>query len=141
MEQNPNERFLTPLTLSERVNALMPKYKEMFAERGGVTPSDPLEFHLNHLARYWSRLVGFCRQNPSRPEGFIESDLGSCIAVGSEFANELIGPTSPIHGRWQEYWKRTQAILHDRPVTIEDVEVASRIFDDCLAELKYDPWS
>ncbi len=48
--------------LAERARAMIPRYEKNFAERGGITPSDPLEFHLYHLARYWSRLVGFCRQ-------------------------------------------------------------------------------
>ena len=126
--------------LAERVSAMIPGYEKMFVERGGITPSDPLEFHLYHLARYWSRLVGFCRQCPSKPEVFIDTDLGACVKVGSEFAHKLIGSNHPIHERWQKYWKRTQAILHERPVTIEEVEAASRAFDECLAELRYDPW-
>ena len=120
---------------------MIPGYEKMLAERGGITPSDPLEFHLYHLARYWSRLVGFCRQDPSKPEGWIDGDLGACVEVGSEFAHKLIGPDSPIYGRWQEYWAQTQAVLHKRPVTIEAVEAASQIFDACLVGLKYDPWA
>jgi hypothetical protein len=127
--------------LAERVREIMPGYEKMLAERGGITPSDPLKFHLYHLARYWSRLVGFCRQEPSKPAAFIETDLGACVQVGSEFAHKLIGEDSPIHGRWQEYWTQTQAVLHERPVSLENVETASRIFDTCLAELKYDPWA
>jgi len=30
-----------------------------------------------------------------------------------------------IYGLWQDYWKRAQAVLHDRPVTLQDVEAAS----------------
>ena len=126
--------------LAERVSAMLPHYEEMFAGSGGVTPSDPLKFHLYHLARYWSRLVGFCRQEPSMPEVFIETDLGACVQVGSEFAHKLIGPDSPIYRLWQDYWTQTQAVLHKRPVTIEAVEAASQAFDACVAELKYDPW-
>jgi hypothetical protein len=124
--------------LAERVNLLIPRYEQMFAERGGVTPSDPLQFHLYHLARYWSRLVAFCTQNPSTPEVSIESDLGACVKVASDFAHNLIVSSSPIHARWQTYWTLTQRILHERPVTIEAVEAASRAFDECLAEMKYD---
>ena len=104
---------------------MISSYEKIFAERGGITPSDPLEFHLYHLERYWSRLVGFCRQDPSKADCFVDSDLGACVEVGSEFAHKLIGPSSPIHERWQEYWRRTQAILHKRPVTIKNVEAAS----------------
>jgi hypothetical protein len=71
-------------------------YEEMFAERGGVAPTDPLKFHLYSLARYWSRLVGFCRQTPSSPEGWIDGDLGACVQGGSEFAHKLITPDSPL---------------------------------------------
>ncbi|HEV2437978.1 MAG TPA: hypothetical protein VG077_18440 [Verrucomicrobiae bacterium] len=115
-------------------------YEKLFAERGGITPSDPLQFHLYHLARYWSRLVGFCRQTPSKPESWIDGDLGACVQVGSEFADKLIGSASPIYSRWQNYWTQTQTVLHHRPVTIDAVEAASQAFDACVADLKYDPW-
>ena len=120
---------------------MIPRYEKMFTERGGITPSDPLMFHLYHLARYWSRLVGFCRQDPSKPAALIDTDLGACVQVGSEFAHKLIGADSPIHRVWQDYWTQTQAVLHKRPVSIDAVESASRTFDSCLAELKYDPWA
>ncbi|MBL9172363.1 MAG: hypothetical protein JNL10_02410 [Verrucomicrobiales bacterium] len=126
--------------LAERVSAMISGYEEMFAERGGVTPTDPLKFHLYHLARYWSRLVGFCRETPLKPEGWIDGDLGACVQVGSEFAHKLIQPDSPIYGSWQEYWVQTQAVLHQRPVSIDAVEAASQAFDACSAGLKYDPW-
>jgi len=67
--------------------------------------------------------------------------LGACVEVGSEFAHKLIGPSSTIYSQWQEYWRLQQAILQERPVTIEAVEAASQAFDACLAEMKYDPWS
>jgi hypothetical protein len=127
--------------IAQRVRAMTPEYEKMFAERGGMTPSDPLQFHFYHLARYWSRLVGFCRQDPSKPAVFIETDLGACVQVGSEFAHKWIGPDSPIYNGWQDYWRQTQAMLHKRPGTIEEVEAASRAFDACLAKLKYDPWA
>ena len=120
---------------------MIPQYEKRFAERGGLTPSDPLEFHLHHLARYWSRLLGFCRQDPSKPAAYIDGDLGACIQVGSEFTNKLIEADSPIYERWQDYWKQTQAVLHQRPVSIDAVESAHRAFEACLRELKYDPWA
>ena len=126
--------------LTEKVKAMISGYEKMFSERGGITPSDPLQFHLFHLARYWSRLVGFCRQGPSKPEIFIDGDLGACVQVGSEFANKLIESDSPIYARWQEYWVQTEAVLYKRPVTIEAVEAASKTFDACLEALKYNPW-
>jgi len=126
--------------LAERVSAMISGYEEMFAERGGVTPIDPLKFHLYHLARYWYRLVGFCRQTPSNPEGWIDGDLGACVQVGSEFVHGLIAPDSPIYRLWQDYWAQTQSVLHNRPITMDAVEAASRAFDACLVELKYDPW-
>jgi hypothetical protein len=115
-------------------------YEAMFAGRGGITPTDPLKFHLYHLARYWSRLIGFCRQNPSNPAEFIDGDLGACVQVGSEFANNLIASDSPIYPSWQSYWIQTQTVLHRRPVTIDSVEAAARAFDACVVQLKYDPW-
>ena len=101
---------------------MIPRYEEMFAKRGGVTPTDPLKFHLYHLFLYWSRLVGFCRQVPDKPETAIDGDLGACVQVGSEFVHRLIDSRSPIFVLWQDYWKRAQAVLHDRPVTLHDVE-------------------
>lgn len=127
--------------LAERVSAMISGYQEMFAERGGVTPTDPLEFHLYHLARYWSRLVGFCRQTTSNPAGWTDGDLGACVQVGSEFAHKLIAPESPIYGLWQNYWAQTQSMLHKRPVTIDAVEAAARAFDACVIKLNYDPWA
>jgi hypothetical protein len=127
--------------LAERTRAMIPGYEQMFGERGGITPSDPLEFHLYHLARYWSRLVGFCRQVPEKPETAVDTDLGVCVAVGSEFAHKLIDPSLPFYELWQDYWRRTQSVLHERPVTLEQVEAASRTFNECLSVLKYDPWS
>ena len=127
--------------ISERVSDMIPRYEKLFAERGGITPSDPLEFHLHHLARYWSRLLGFCRQYPSKPAEYIDGDLGACVQVGSEFAHKLIMADSPVYGRWQEYWTQTQSVLHKRPVSIDSVESAHRAFEACLGELKYDPWA
>jgi hypothetical protein len=126
--------------LAERVSDMVLRYEELFSGRGGVTPTDPLEFHLYHLARYWSRLIGFCRQTPSKPEGWIDGDLGACVQVGSEFAHKLITPDSPIYKLWQDYWQQTQLVLRKRPVSIDAVEAASRAFDACVGELKYDPW-
>lgn len=119
---------------------MRPHYGQMFAERGGVTPSDPLEFHLHHLALYWSCLVGFCSQDSSRSENLINTDLGACVAVGSDFARELIDPKSTVFGHWQNYWNRAQTVLNRRPITFEDVEAASRAFDNFLAEFGYNPF-
>ena len=127
--------------LAARTHAMTPGYEQMFNERGGITPADPLEFHLYHLARYWSRLIGFCRLVPVQRETAIETDLGACVAVGSEFAHKLILPEMRVYRLWREYWQRTQAILHDRPVTLADVELALGVFNDCLSELKFDPWA
>ena len=126
--------------LAERVSAMVSGYEEMFAERGGVTPTDPLKFHLYHLARYWSRLIGFCRQTPTKLESWIDSDLGACVQVGSEFAHILIAPDSPVYKLWLDYRAQTLSMLHKRPVTIDAVEAVSRAFDSCVVKLKYDPW-
>lgn len=134
-------RPMSAPSLSERVSGMIPHYEKRFAERGGSTPSDPLEFHLHHLARYWSRLIGFCRQSPSHPAACIDGDLGACVQVGSEFTNKMIEADSPIYGLWQDYWTQTQAVLHQRPVSIDAVEAAHRAFESCLAQLKYDPWA
>lgn len=88
----------------DRINELTRAYEESFAERGNITPGDPLEFHLYHLARYWSRLVGFCRHDPSSAESLVESDLGACVQLGSEFANAQIDPNCSIYKQWRKCW-------------------------------------
>ena len=128
------------IPLSERVSEMIPNYERLFAGRGDVSPLDPLEFHLYHLARYWSRLVGFSRQYPLDPVCCINGDLGACVQVGSEFTHKMIGVGSPCYELWQECWTRTQTVLYERPVTIETVETASRAFDAYLAGIKYNPW-
>lgn len=126
--------------LTDRISAMNPRYEELYMDRGDITPSDPLEFHLYHLARYWSRLVGFCEQDRQDPGGFIDSNLGACVAIASKFAQEMIAPTCPMYAQWQDYWRLTRRVLHERPVTMEDVEAARRAFEGCLTELNYDPW-
>lgn len=125
--------------LAERTALMFPKYKQLFAGRGGITPSDPIQFHFYHLVRYWSRLLGFCKQDIQKPERFIETDLGACVQVGSDFADELIEVNNPLYDRWKDYWKRLQSILHERPASLADIESASKSFDECAAALKYDP--
>jgi len=124
----------------DRVAKVIRQYEVEFKDRGDVTPSDPLKFHLFHLARYWSRLVGFCQHVKDVPSSFVEGDLGACVKVGSDYANNLIDSSSPIFDLWQDYWKKTQAVLFEKPVSVEQVEEASSAFDACLTELKYDPW-
>jgi hypothetical protein len=126
---------------AERTATMIQNYKQSFTHRGGTTPSDPLEFHFYHLARYWSRLVGFCRQDTQKPEQSIDGDLGACVQVGSLFINELIDIDSPIYDPWQDYWKKWQSILRERPVSIAEIESASDLFNACTAALKYDPWA
>jgi hypothetical protein len=124
-------------SLSERACDLIPRYEELLAKHDG----DPLTFHLYHLALYWSRLIGFCKQYQSNPAVCIDGDLGACVKVGSEFIHKLIKADSPIYERWQEYWAQTQNVLNHRPVGIDAVEAAHKTFEKCLAELKYDPWA
>lgn len=129
------------MKLEERVEKMTPSYLEMFAERGGVTPTEPLEFHLFHLARYWSRLIGFCRQTPDTPEGWINGDLGACVALGTRLAGQLIDSGSPIRNEWDEYFRQSNSILYQRPVSLDGVELACVLFDQCLSALQYDPWA
>lgn len=126
-------------SLAIRIRKVIPEYEEMFEERGGVTPTDPLQFHLYHLARYWCRLVGFCRQMPKSPEACIDGELGALVAVASEYSNALIGLDRRVGAVWAEYWSRAQTMLHERPVTIEDVERTSEIFEQVLSTLEFDP--
>ena len=63
------------------------------------------------------------------------------MQVGSDFADKLIDPNSPIYVQWREYRRREQSILHEHPVSIADIEAASKAFDECLAVLYYDAWT
>ncbi len=119
---------------------MVPRYEQLFKERGGITPSDPLRFHFYHLSRYWPRLVGYCKRVAGNTKIAVDSDYGACVAVASEFASRLIGPDSPVYEQWQECWRLTQAVLDERPVRLQDVEAASRAFEECLSALNYDPW-
>jgi len=119
---------------------MVPRYEEYFRNRGGVTPLDPLQFHLSHLARYWSRLIGVCRHLPTEAESCIDGDLGAWVAVGTMFVNRLVERADPVRELWDDYWRRVQAILHDRPVTLAEVETVSSAFESCLSAWDYDPW-
>jgi hypothetical protein len=61
-----------------------------------------------------NRLVGFSRQEPTKPEVFIDTDLGVCVHVGSEAVDKLIGGGSPGYALWRDCWNRTQAVLYKR---------------------------
>jgi hypothetical protein len=128
------------MTLSERAVEMVPIYEKLFAERGRFMPADPLEYHLYHLVRYWSRLIGFCRQSSSDPRVLVEGDLGACIKVGSDFAHRLINSGSPIYEHWQKYWMQTKTVLNDRPVLMDQIESAVQALNECCSALKYDPW-
>jgi len=129
------------MNLKQRTEQMIPGYRRMFEERGDVTPIDPLEFHLYHLALYWSRLVGFCRMTQSSPEGWIDGDMGACIEVGTRFANDVVDSQPRIRDRWNDYRMKVDEILYQRPVTLHDVEEASTLFDQCLASIEYNPWA
>jgi hypothetical protein len=126
--------------LVERIAKLIPEYQQMFADRGDVTPSDALEFHFYHLARYWSRLLGFSR-NSTEPKGLLSSDLAACVQVASDCANRIIGNNSPIYDVWQNYRERWRGLLLVQSVSADDIEAVSSAFDECLAALKFDPWA
>lgn len=114
-------------------------YRQMFAERGGTTSSDSLEFHLYHLARYWSRLVGFCRLKPGPPEFWADGSMGIAIRIANRFTDPLVDSASPLIASWNSYKQLAEKVLH-RHVLLDDVEAASDAFDRFLAETGYSPW-
>jgi len=116
-----------------RVEELRADYQRMFEQRGGATPSDPIEYHLFHLALYWSRLVGFCRMSPAKSAGFVDNDLGVCVTIGSEYVNKTIEASQPAYRNWHDCWHRTQKVLYERPVALGDVEDAVRSFNEFLS--------
>lgn len=129
------------MKLEERVAKITSDYAVMFAERGDATPVDPLEFHLFHLARYWSRLVGFCRQTPDGVGACLNGDLGACIQVGTKHVGQLIAAESKIAEEWETYTKQVHDLFHEQRPSLESVEEASATFDRCLAGIKYNPWA
>jgi hypothetical protein len=70
----------------------------------------------------------------------IEGHLGACVQIASCAANMLVERYSRVYESWTPYWKKTQAVLHARPVTGEDVEEASALLDECLKAIGHDPW-
>lgn len=127
--------------LEERVIEMNTGYRAQFAERGGVTPTDPLEYHLYHLTLYWSRLIGFCRQDPANPDNWIEGDLGACVQVATDFASELIKKDHSAYESWMRYHKQVFRILYERPVSLGEVEGASNSYDHFLRDFGYDAWA
>ncbi len=119
---------------------MLHSYESMFASRGEVTPTDPLEFHLFHLARYWSRLVGFARNVGDGCNSLIEGDLGTAVRMGTDHTGRVIRETDVIGDLWTDYVERVETMLTLRPVSIETIERASEGFDKCLEAIGYDPW-
>ena len=128
-------------SLEKRAAAMEEKYRSQFAERGGVTPSDPLKFHLYHLVLYWSRLVGFCRQLPDEPAGWIDGDLGACVLVGTKYVDQLIKSSDGEYLAWSNYSMLAARVLHQRPVNLEQVEEASKSLDEFLLQKNFDVWA
>jgi hypothetical protein len=118
---------------------MLHSYESMFASRGEVTPTDPLEFHLFHLARYWSRLVGFARHVGDGCNSLIEGDLGTAVRMGTEQAGRVIRETD-AGDLWHDYVERVETMLTIRPVSLESIERASKGFDKCLEAIGFDPW-
>ncbi|RYD24447.1 MAG: hypothetical protein EOP88_00125 [Verrucomicrobiaceae bacterium] len=111
-------------------------YEQIFEERGGVTPSDPLEFHLYHLAEYWGRLVGFSRVWPDSPGAFVKGGPGDGIRVANRFAAGVIEDSPAISEAWQTYVRLADVVLNEPTVSVIDVEAASEALDRCRAILK-----
>jgi|GEM_PF-4556464 len=124
----------------EKIEEMISRYKEIMATPSDVTPSDPLEFHLFHLVRYWSRLTGFCSHSSMEPKSLIDSDLGLCVKVASDFAHRLIDPDSSIYELWQKYRLLEQVVMDESRLSIEQVEAAASAYEACLEKLDYDPW-
>jgi hypothetical protein len=112
----------------------------MFASRGEVTPADPLEFHLFHLARYWSRLGGFAGHVSDGCNSLIEGDLGIAVRMGTEQADRVIRDMDLIGDLWTDYVEQVETMMTLRPVSTETMERASAGFDRCLEAIGYDPW-
>ncbi|RYD42225.1 MAG: hypothetical protein EOP85_11510 [Verrucomicrobiaceae bacterium] len=112
----------------------------MFDRRGEVTPSDPLEFHLYHLARYWSRIVGFIRQYPGDPERWMDGNGGQAIRIANGFTESAINPASKVLNEWQIYKVASDATFHKRPLSGDDIEKASAAFERFLVAAGYNPW-
>ncbi len=120
---------------------LLASYRENFSRRGEATPSAPLEYHLHHLARYWSRLSGFSRLTPGPHDSLADGGLGMAIGIGNRFADELIDSNSPVHASWATYMELATMVLRSRPLALADIESASAAFDQCLSRVGYNPWT
>lgn len=116
------------------------EYLAMLANRGEVTPDDPLRFHLHHLVRYWYRIVEFSRQRPHSVFHLIQSDLGSCIRVATGQASPLVSRGEPIYNPWQDYLVSAAPVLEVRYAAFEEIEAACLAFNRCPPTLGFNPW-
>jgi hypothetical protein len=124
----------------DRTFDMTARYEQMFASRDLTDWADGSRYHLYHPALYWSRLVGFCRLTPNECASWMDTELGACVAVGSNFVDPLIESNSAAFAPWQRYRRRLQSLFEDRSISLADVEEASKGYDECLAALEYDPW-
>ncbi len=125
---------------ASRLSELRSQYEQNFRVRHDAALVEPLECHLYHLALYWSRLMGFCDLDRSDASGWVNSDLGACVAVGTEIVSEIIDAQAPCFEAWESYRTLTDAMLFNKTRSIEDVKAASKAFGHFLDLMGYVSW-
>ena len=98
------------------------------------------EFHLFHLARYWSRIVGFAEVVGDGCDSLVEGDSGSLVRMATDQAGRVLREADLIPNLWTEYVDQLETMLTLRPVSVKVIERASDEFDKCLEAIGYDPW-
>ena len=140
MDELDVDQDMKTQTQTQKEREMLDSYESMFASRGEVTPTDPLEFHLFHLARYWSRIVGFAKVVGDGCDSLVEGDSGSLVRMATDQAGRVLREADLIPNLWTEYVDQLETMLTLRPVSVKVIERASDEFDKCLEAIGYDPW-
>ena len=135
-EMKPERDRLSASRLSE----IRSQYEQNFSVRDDAALVEPLEYHLYHLALYWSRSIGFCDLDRLDASGWVNSDLGACVAVGTEIVSEIIDAQPPCFEAWESYRTLTDAMLRNETRSIENVKAASKAFAHFLDLMGYVSW-
>jgi hypothetical protein len=125
---------------SDRLSRVRSQYDQNFRTRSDTSPTEPLEYHLYHLALYWSRLMGFCGSHPSDAAHWVDSDLGACVAVGTDVVSGTLGSLHPHRAGWSSYLALIHVVLNQSQVSFKEVEAASNAFSRFLELLGFVSW-
>ena len=91
-----------------REQELRAHYQALLDERHRSL-EERVQFHLHHLALYWSRCLGFLDLQPIHGAAFVAGDLAACIYIASEAAGADVRAYIAAHAAtelgiaWEQY--------------------------------------